>query len=433
MGTADSGAGQGSDRNPADLVNGVTLAELIEDARPRVIAALAGHCRDLDLAEDGFADAVAALLALPAAKIPTNVAGWLFVTAKRRIIDAVRRDARGAALLAREALLEDDMGEILGFPDPFPDDRLRLIFACAHPAIAPDVRIALALRTICGVAMERLAGAFLVPVATLYQRLTRAKAKIRDAGIGFEVPGPRQWPDRIEAVLATLELGYAVAYADGAGALDADLAPEVRRLAGLLVELVPDDPEVLGLAALIELAESRRGARVDPDGAMIPLSQQDVARWDDAAIARAHALMERAATLGHSGPRQLQAAIHLTHALRKSEGSTDWAAITKLYAILAVIRPGPAVATAQAVALAQLEGAAAGLAALDAIDAASVAHHRGWHSARGHMLAKLGRRNEAHAALTRALELSAPPAEAAYLAVTLAALVAAAPVSLATS
>ena len=393
----------------------MTLGSAIEDARPRVVGALAGHCRDLDLAEDGFADAVAALVALPPARRPANIAGWLYVTAKRRIVDAVRGDARHIALLAREALLEDAMGEVVAFPDPFPDDRLRLIFACAHPAIAPDVRIALALRTICGVTMERLAAAFLVPTATLYQRLTRAKAKIRDAGIGFDVPERRHWPQRIEAVLATLELGYAVAYADGAGALDADLAPEVRRLAGLLAELVPGDPEVLGLAALIELAESRRAARVGADGAMIPLSQQDAARWDDAAIARAHRLMQQAAALGQGGPRQLQAAIHLTHARRKAEGRTDWAAIVALYDMLAALRPGPAVATARAVALARLEGAAAGLAALNAIDAASVTHHRGWHSARGHLLADLGHATEAVAALDRALALAPPPAEAAYL------------------
>lgn len=393
----------------------MTLGSAIDDARPRVVGALAGHCRDLDLAEDGYADAVAVLLALPPSKRPANVAGWLYVAAKRRIVDAVRGDVRRAALLVREALLEDDMGEILAFPDPFPDDRLRLIFACAHPAIAPDIRIALALRTICGVAMDRLATAFLVPTATLYQRLTRAKTKIREAGIGFEVPGPRQWPERIEAVLATFELGYAVAYADSAAALDADLAPEVRRLAGLLVELVPRDPEVLGLAALIELAESRRGARVGSDGAMIPLSQQDETRWDDNAIASAHALMEQAAALGESGPRQLQAAIHLTHARRKGEGRTDWAAIFALYDILAAIRPGPAVATARAVTVARLKGAAAGLMALDAIDPASVAHHRGWHSARGHMLIELGQSVEAVTALRRALALSPPPAEAVYL------------------
>jgi RNA polymerase sigma-70 factor (ECF subfamily) len=394
----------------------MTLADGIEDARPRVVAALAGHCRDLDLAEDGFADAVAALFALPHAKRPANVAGWLFVTAKRRIVDTVRSNARRSALLARAALTEDAMGDIIAFPDPFPDERLRLIFACAHPAIAADVRIALALRTICGVAMERLAAAFLVPTATLYQRLTRAKAKIREAGIGFDVPERRHWPERIEAVLATLELGYAVAYADGAGALDADLAPEVRRLAALLTELLPDDPEVLGLAALIELAESRRVARVDADGVMIPLSRQDPALWDAAAIARAHRLMAAAAALGHSGPRQIQAAIHLTHARRKAEGRTDWDAIIALYDLLAAIRPGPAVATARAAALAQRDGAGAGLAALGAIEPASVAHHRGWHSARGHLLAELGRAGEAAAALDQALTLGPPPpAEAAYL------------------
>jgi RNA polymerase sigma-70 factor (ECF subfamily) len=403
------------------VADGVTIHAAIVDARPRVIAALAGQCRDLDLADDGFADAAAALLALPPAQHPANVAGWLYVAARRRLLDALRRDQRQAALLAREAVLEDDMADIIAFPDAIADDRLRLIFVCAHPAIAPDIRVALALRTICGVAMERLAAAFLVPTATLYQRLTRAKAKIREAGIAFEVPERRFWPERLEAVLTTLELGYAVAFADGAGALDADLAPEVRRLAGLLVELVPDDPEVLGLAALIELGESRRAARVDAGGAMVPLSQQNPALWDDAAITRARRLLDSAAALGHSGPRQILAAIHLTHARRKADGCTDWTAVTALYDLLMALRPGPAVATARAVALARQQGAAAGLAALDAIALASVAHHRGWHSARGHLLAELGQADEAAAALGRALALTPPPAEAAYLAATLAA------------
>lgn len=388
----------------------------INDARPRVIGALVGHCRDLDLAEDGFADAVTALLTLGAAARPVNIAGWLYVAARRRIVDKVRGDARRAALLAREIALEDAMGDVVAFPDPFPDERLRLIFACTHPAIAPDIRIALALSIVCGVPMERLAAAFLIPAPTLYQRLGRAKAKIRDAGIGFDVPERRAWPERLDAVLDALELGYAVAYADGAGALDADLAPEVRRLAGLMVELMPGEPEVLGLMALIELAESRRAARVDAAGAMVPLSRQDSALWDAAAIMRAHHLLDRAATLARSGPRQIIAAIHLTHARRVSGAhAPDWATIARLYDLLCALRPGPASETARAVAIAHRDGAKAGLAVLDAINPASITHHRGWFSARGHLLAELGQPDAARAALRRALALAPPPAEAAYL------------------
>lgn len=393
----------------------MTADEAIEDARPRVIAALAGRFRDLDLAEDAFGDAVVALLALPTGQWPRDAAAWLYVAARRSALDRLRRDSRHARLLAREVAVEEDMGEILAFPDPIADDRLRLIFVCAHPAIAPDIRIALALRTICGVSMERLASAFMAPVATLYQRLGRAKVKIREAGIGFTVPGPREWPERIEAVLATLELGYAVAYADAAGLLDADLAPEVRRLSALLTELIPGDPEVLGLAALIELGESRRTARVDAAGAMVPLSQQDVAQWDRVAIARAHRLLDQAAVLRQSGPRQLQAAIHLTHARRSADGVSDWSAICALYDLLVRLRPGPAAATARAVALARRDGAAAGLAALAAIDPADASHYRSWHSAQAHLLAESGDLASARAAFARALALAPPPAELAYL------------------
>lgn len=403
----------------------MTLTHAITAARPRVIAALAAQFRDLDRAEDGFAEACATLLTLPAEQQPANIPGWLFVAAKRRLLDGARKAARHAEALTGLAPRHEsdaDMADILAFPDPIPDDRLRLIFTCSHPAIAPDIRIALALRTIIGVPMERLAAGFLIPTPTLYQRLTRAKAKIRDAGIPFETPERRLWPERLEAVLATLELGYTIAYQDGAAALDADLAPEVRRLAALLVELIPDDAEVLGLAALIELAESRRAARVDAIGMMVPLSQQDVSLWDDAAIARAHALMQRAASLGQSGPRQVQAAIHLTHARRRIEGRVDWDVILRLYDMLLAARPGPAVATARAVVIARLSGAGAGLAALDAITPASIVHHRPWFSARAHLLEEAGDVPAAVIAYRKALALTPPPAEARYLAARITAL-----------
>jgi RNA polymerase sigma-70 factor, ECF subfamily len=396
----------------------VNPAAAIMDARPRVIAALAGHFRDLDAAEDGFADAAEALLRLTPASLPANIGGWLYVTAKRRLLDGRRRALRhGDALTALTPLIEEseEMGDILAFPDPIPDDRLRLIFTVCHPAIAPDIRIALALRVICGVPVERIADALLIAAPTLHQRLVRAKAKIRVAGIAFETPARSDWPGRLEAVLTTLEIGYTLAYQDGAAALDADLSPEIARLTGLLVDLLPDEPELLGLAATIAFAEARRAARIDADGAMIPLSRQDAALWDGAAIQRGHALMQRAAQLARSGPRQIGAAIQMTHARRGDEEATDWPAILRLYDALLLVRPGPVVAVARAMAVAQVDGAAAGLALLDAIPPASVAHHRPWHSARAHLLGSMGRDAEARDAYQAALALAPPPAERLYL------------------
>lgn len=399
--------------------DGVTLADEIMAARPRVIAALAGRFRDLDRVEDGFADACEALLKQQGKPVPANVAGWLYVVACRRLLDCVRRDDRQAAAAMAQAPLidaETQMADILPFPDPIGDDRLRLIFTCTHPSIAADIRIALVLRIVLGVPMDRLAAGLLLPTATLYQRLGRAKAKIRDAGIGFDMPPRAFWPDRLSAVLTTLELGYAIAYQDSAATLDGDLGPELRRISALLSDVMPDEPEVLGLAALIELGESRRAARVDATGAMVPLSRQDVTLWDDAAIRRAHRLLDTAATIGRPGPQQTLAAIHLAHARRKYAGDVDWTAIVRLYDLLAAARPGPVTAIARAVALARRDGAAAGLAALDAIDAAAVSLHRPWHSARAHLLAEIGDTDGASASFARALALSPPPAERAYLA-----------------
>jgi RNA polymerase sigma-70 factor (ECF subfamily) len=270
--------------------------------------------------------------------------------------------------------------------------------------------------------MERLAPAMLVPAPTLYQRMGRAKTKIREAGIGFDVPARRYWPERMEGVLACLELGYAIAYQDGAAALDADLAPEVRRLAHILAALLPDDPEVLGLAALVEFAESRRAARVDGEGMMIPLSRQDEALWDEAAIAHGHALMARAAELGKSGPRQIIAAIHMTHARRRQEGSTDWSGLLRLYDVLCTLCPGPAAETARALVVARIEGAAAGLAQLDAMPTGPVAHYRPWFSAQAHLLAEVGDTSGAAEALRKAIALAPPPAERRYLEARLSAL-----------
>ena len=385
-------------------------------ARPRVVAALAAGLRDLDAAEEAFAEAAARCLALPEA--PRDIAAWLFVAAKRRALDAMRRHA--AEVRSTEALAQvSDMADILELPEPIPDERLRLLFICCHPALGAEVRAALALKVICGLPVAAIARLFVVSEQAMFQRITRAKVKVREAGIAFELPPRRDWPERLGAVLLALELAFTAAYADAGGELAADvgedLGAEVERLALLVAELLPQEPEALGLAALVLLARSRAGARVDGEGAMVPLSRQDPGRWDGLRIEQARALMDRAATLGRSGPCQVMAAIQLTHARRAFDGRTDWAAILRLYDVLLALRPSPMVALSRALALAQVEGAEAGLAALDALPAERLALARPFHVARADLLAKAGREDAARAALGAALALKPPRAERLWL------------------
>jgi RNA polymerase sigma-70 factor (ECF subfamily) len=395
------------------------LGAAIIAARPAVVAALAARFRDLDLAEDGFADAAElAMRHFADAPPPGNLGAWLHVAGKRRIIDRLRREARLAELIAAqpEEAEGGDMAVVHLFDEQIPDERLRLIFICCHPAIAPEARAALTLRVVCGVPTERIAAAFLMAVPAMAQRLTRAKAKIREAGVPFETPPPHLWAERLQSVLATLEIGYALAFQDAAGSEPtADLGPEVLRLTDMLAELLPDDPEVLGLAALVQLGEARREARVDAAGRMIPLSEQDCTLWDDRLIGSAARLMRRAASIGRSGPYQLMAAIHLTHARRKAEARTDWAAILKLYDLLSQLRPGPVVAINRAIALARVEGAEAGLAAIEALGGEKIERYRPWQAARAHLLAQMGDREGAAAAYRKALTLNPARAERLFL------------------
>lgn len=395
------------------------LGAAIIAARPAVVAALAARFRDLDLAEDGFADAAElAMRHFVDAPPPANIGGWLHVAGKRRIIDRLRREARLAKLIAAqpEEAEGGDMAVVHLFDEQIPDERLRLIFICCHPAIAPEARAALTLRVVCGVPTERIAAAFLMVVPAMAQRLTRAKAKIREAGVPFETPPSHLWAERLQSVLATLEIGYALAFQDAAGSEPtADLGPEVLRLTDMLAELLPDDPEVLGLAALVQLGEARRAARVDAAGRMIPLSEQDCTLWDNRLIGSAARAMQRAASIGRSGPYQLMAAIHLTHARRKAEGRTDWAAILKLYDLLIQLRPGPVVAINRAIALARVEGAEAGLVAIEALGDEKIERYRPWQAARAHLLAQTGDREGAAAAYRNALALSPAWAERLFL------------------
>ena len=307
----------------------------------------------------------------------------------------------------------------MALDDPIPDERLRLIFVCCHPAISAESRVALTLRTVCGLTSKQIAAAFLTPEPTLAQRLVRAKAKIAEAGVPFEVPGPDRWPERMDAVLSTLEIAYAQAHADAAGlGPNADLAQEVLGLTALLGSLVPDDAEVQALAATVRFAESRRPARLSTDGTMIPLTLQDTALWDTGLIAQANQYLARSAALcrltrSRPGPRALQAAIHGAHAGRRKTGVTPWAAILGLYNALLGLRDDPVIRTNRAVALAEVEGPESGLAALDV---SPVPGWLPWHSARADMLTRVGRDADALREFEDALALGPSRAEQGYLA-----------------
>ena len=387
-------------------------ADLIAEARPRVIAALAARFCDLDLAEDSFAAASTALL--EQADAIRNVPAWLYRVAVRKAVDQMRKKSREDAALTAAALTMDT-STITTLPDPVPDERLRLLFVCCHPALAPEARVALALKVVCGISVEAIARAFVVPVPTMYQRITRAKAKIRGSGIPFEVPHRRLWPERIASILGALEVAFALAYGEASCKGEhAEFAEDTERLAGILVELLPTDPEVLGFAAMVSLARSREGARMDASGAMIPLSQQDTTLWDRAAIMQGQVLLDRAANFQTAGPYQTLASIHLAHAMRVNGLEVNWQMIVRFYEALLIMRPGCATAINHAVALAHVAGAEEGLSALDKLDPEQLANHRPWHAARAALLERAGQAGDAAIAYRAALDTKPGSAERLY-------------------
>jgi RNA polymerase sigma-70 factor (ECF subfamily) len=401
-----------------DVAN-TLLDQAVRASGGRIAAALATRLRDLDLAEEAFAFAcTAALETWPNRGAPRDPAAWLYAAARRRAFDLlrrarVRRDHRPDA---PEPVPTPEEVVLAAF-EPIPDERLRLIFTCCHPALAVEARIALTLRIICGLSVERLARAFLTTEIAMTQRLTRAKGKIRDARIPFEPPGPDAWGERLAAVLAALEIAYAQAYEDAAGLGEAsDLAAETLRLSGLLAELLPGEPEVLGLAASIRLAEARRPARLDAQGRMVPLGEQDTRLWDDRRIAEAVDLLARAAEIGRSGPYQIMAAIHAAHASRRERGATPWPVIVALYDALLVVRPSPVAAVNRAVALAEVAGAEPALTALAAANPdGRLEEFAPYQAALAHLNERAGRIAEARAALARTLALTDTAAERAHL------------------
>lgn len=384
----------------------------------KLVAYLAARMRDVAGAEDALADAFAAALERwPKSGVPEKPEAWLLAVARRRDVDAVRRRLTGEAARGHLQLIAEE-AEARMTNDELPDERLRLMFACAHPAIEPGVRAPLILQTVLGFDAATIASAFLVSPATMGQRLVRAKNRIREAGIPFRVPERAELGERLGAVLEAIYATFAEGWSDPAGTETRrrNLATEGIWLGRLVASLIPDEPETLGLLALMLFAEARRAARRSPDGDFVPLAEQDIALWDDTLIDEAEALLRRAAAKGIIGRYQLEAAVQSAHTARRRSGRTDWAAIRQLYDALMAIAGSPVVAINRAVAIAGAEGAVEGLAALDGVGADKrLAEYQPYWAARAELLVRLDRTAEAAEAYDRAIGLERDPALRRFL------------------
>ncbi|WP_211754385.1 RNA polymerase sigma factor [Nocardioides gansuensis] len=388
------------------------LTRIHREEYGRVVASLARRFGDLDLAEDAAGEAfVAALERWPQDGIPPNPGGWLTTTATRKALDRIRRESHRDAKHKAAAMLHDPTP-----PEPtgaVEDDRLRLVFTCCHPALAPEARVALTLKLVGGLTVGEIASAFLVQETTMGQRITRAKRKIADARIPYRVPEREDLPARLSAVLAVVYLVFNEGYLASAGEapIRGELCAEAIRLGRLLRQLLPEEPEVAGLLALMLLTDARRDTRV-AGGELVTLPDQDRGRWDRELIAEGHALVRECLARNRPGHYQLLAAINAVHTDAPEAAATDWSQIAQLYDQLYAVSPTPVVALNRAVAVAELDGPEVALALVDRLDLSS---YHAWHATRADLLRRLGRSEEAKAAYDAAIAATDNPAERAWL------------------
>jgi RNA polymerase sigma-70 factor, ECF subfamily len=400
------------DVDAAAQLDGAEVGRIFREESGRSVAALIRAFGDIDVAEDAVQEAFAvALRKWPGDGLPPNPGGWITTTARNRAIDRLRRESRGRELLGEVAMLSpgnDDPGmpEEVGHVQ---DDRLRLIFTCCHPALATEAQVALTLRLLGGLSIGEVARSFLVAEPAMAQRLARAKRKIKAARIPYRVPEGHELPERLRPVLAVVYLVYTAGLSSPA---EPGLCSEAIRLARILAALMPDEPEVAGLLALLLLTESRRASRTRPDGSLVLLGEQDRTRWDRALIEEGQAIVRQCVRRNQPGPYQLQAAINAVHADAATLEQTDWSQIVVLYDQLLSVTPTPVVALNRAIAIGEVQGAAAALALVEELD---LDNYHAFHATRADLLRRLGRNSEAAAAYEQAAAMAPTDAEQDFL------------------